>query len=41
VLHTLRTDSPAGMTPGGTWVVREKLVDYALPAPLKKLIVES
>jgi A/G-specific adenine glycosylase len=41
VLHTLRVDSPEGMTPGGTWVAREKLGDYALPAPLKKLIEES
>jgi len=41
VLHTLRAESPEGMTPGGTWVAREKLADYALPAPLKKLIEES
>ncbi|WP_235531865.1 A/G-specific adenine glycosylase [Pelomonas sp. Root1237] len=38
VLHTLRAEAVEGMTPGGTWVAREKLVDYALPAPLKKLI---
>lgn len=42
VLHTARAEVAAGsMTPGGTWVAREKLVDYALPAPLKKLIEES
>jgi A/G-specific adenine glycosylase len=40
VLHTLRAGAVEGMTPGGTWVAREKLVDYALPAPLKKLIEE-
>lgn len=40
VLHTLhaRHEGPA---PGGTWVAREKLASYALPAPLKKLIQES
>ncbi|MDR7333668.1 A/G-specific adenine glycosylase [Roseateles asaccharophilus] len=41
VLHTLRGDGSEGLTPGGTWVAREKLADYALPAPLKKLIEES
>jgi A/G-specific adenine glycosylase len=41
VLHTLRGDVTEGMPPGGTWVAREKLADYALPAPLKKLIEES
>jgi A/G-specific adenine glycosylase len=42
VLHTARAEVAAGsMTPGGTWVAREKLVNYALPAPLKKLIQES
>ncbi|MBI3347070.1 MAG: A/G-specific adenine glycosylase [Burkholderiales bacterium] len=41
VLHTMRAVAPGGETPGGTWVAREKLADYALPAPLKKLIEES
>jgi len=44
VLHTMRADAideAEGMTPGGTWVAREKLSLYALPAPLKKLIEES
>lgn len=41
VLHTLRAEPAEGMTPGGTWVAREKLGSYALPAPLKKLIEES
>ncbi|CAM3803905.1 A/G-specific adenine glycosylase [Roseateles saccharophilus] len=41
VLHTLRARAPEGMTHGGTWVAREKLASYALPAPLKKLIDES
>jgi len=41
VLHTLRAEAPEGMVPGGTWVAREKLASYALPAPLKKLIEES
>jgi A/G-specific adenine glycosylase len=41
VLHTLRAQVHEGMTDGGTWVAREKLRDYALPAPLKKLIEES
>jgi A/G-specific adenine glycosylase len=41
VLHTLRAEAPQGVTPGGTWVAREKLASYALPAPLKKLIEES
>ncbi|MCE4537887.1 A/G-specific adenine glycosylase [Pelomonas sp. P7] len=42
VLHTVRADvAGAGMTPGGTWVARENLADYALPAPLKKLFEES
>jgi len=41
VLHTLRTEAPEGNLPGGTWVAREKLGVYALPAPLKKLIGES
>ena len=40
VLHTLRAEAPGSQTPGGTWVAREKLADYALPAPLKKLIEE-
>ncbi|RZJ07820.1 MAG: A/G-specific adenine glycosylase [Rubrivivax sp.] len=41
VLHTLRAEVPEGMTHGGTWVAREKLARYALPAPLKKLIEET
>jgi A/G-specific adenine glycosylase len=41
VLHTLRAAEMPGTSPGGTWVAREKLADYALPAPLKKLIEES
>jgi A/G-specific adenine glycosylase len=41
VLHTMRVQEAEGMTPGGTWVAREKLAGYALPAPLKKLIEES
>ncbi|HEY1132850.1 MAG TPA: A/G-specific adenine glycosylase [Roseateles sp.] len=41
VLHTMRVEAPEGNLPGGTWVAREKLADYALPAPLKKLIDES
>lgn len=41
VLHTLRAEAPEGPTPGGTWVARERIADYALPAPLKKLIEES
>jgi A/G-specific adenine glycosylase len=41
VLHTLRADAAAATAPAGTWVAREKLAHYALPAPLKKLIEES
>ena len=41
VLHTMRAQAPEGRMPGGTWVAREKLADYALPAPLKKMIEES
>ena len=42
VLHTVRAEvDAASMTPGGTWVARETLANYALPAPLKKLIEES
>jgi A/G-specific adenine glycosylase len=41
VLHTMRADAPGTDAPGGTWVAREKLAAYALPAPLKKLIDES
>ncbi|MBW8846190.1 MAG: A/G-specific adenine glycosylase [Burkholderiales bacterium] len=41
VLHTMRAEAADTMTPGGTWVARETLVNYALPAPLKKLIEES
>ena len=41
VLHTRRAELlaalPAG-TPDGQWVARERLAEYALPAPLKKLI---
>jgi A/G-specific adenine glycosylase len=41
VLHTLRAEAPDGLTTGGTWVARDRIADYALPAPLKKLIEES
>ena len=41
VLHTMRAEPGDTMTPGGTWVARETLANYALPAPLKKLIEES
>ena len=41
VLHTMRAEAADTMTPGGTWVARETLANYALPAPLKKLIEES
>lgn len=41
VLHTLRAEAPGGSLPGTTWVARETLARYALPAPLKKLIEES
>ncbi|MBL8277541.1 MAG: A/G-specific adenine glycosylase [Pelomonas sp.] len=41
VLHTLRAEVDGGNTPDGTWVARETLPAYALPAPLKKLIEES
>jgi len=41
VLHTLRADAATATAPTGTWVAREKLAQYALPAPLKKLIEES
>ncbi len=39
VLHTRRAVTVAtGEPPGGEWVARERLAEYALPAPLKKLI---
>lgn len=38
VLHTLRAEGPAQNLPGGTWVARQDLAQYALPAPLKRLI---
>jgi A/G-specific adenine glycosylase len=41
VLHTLRTEAPEGNLPGATWVARENLANYALPAPLKKLIEDT
>lgn len=41
VLHTLRAEVPAGHAAEGTWVARERLAAYALPAPLKKLIEEG
>jgi A/G-specific adenine glycosylase len=41
VLHTMRAECGAGPEGGGTWVARERLAEYALPAPLKKLIEES
>jgi A/G-specific adenine glycosylase len=42
-LHTARARLPAGHTalPEGTWVAREDLARYALPAPLKKLLAED
>lgn len=42
ILHTRRADlvgDAAGLHLGGVWVARESLADYALPAPLKKMIV--
>jgi A/G-specific adenine glycosylase len=42
ILHTRRADVLASADeagPGGVWVARERLADYALPAPLKKMIV--
>ncbi|MCV2354639.1 A/G-specific adenine glycosylase [Paucibacter sp. B2R-40] len=41
ILHTRRADvlTEAGEAgPGGVWVARERLAEYALPAPLKKMI---
>jgi A/G-specific adenine glycosylase len=38
VLHTLRVQEPAQLLSEGTWVARERLGDYALPAPLKRLM---
>ena len=41
ILHPRRaevTSSASGPGPSGVWVARERLADYALPAPLKKLI---
>jgi A/G-specific adenine glycosylase len=38
VLHTLRAQEPARLLSEGTWVARERLGDYALPAPLKRLM---
>ncbi|PTT75955.1 A/G-specific adenine glycosylase, partial [Pelomonas sp. HMWF004] len=43
LLHTLRAEAPgpiAGLAAPGTWVAREGLAAYALPAPLKKLMEE-
>ncbi len=40
VLHTLRVQEPAQLMSEGTWVARERLGDYALPAPLKRLMDE-
>jgi len=41
VLHTHRAELALAppLLPGGEWVARERLADYALPAPLKKMIV--
>lgn len=42
ILHTRRADLAAENAepgPGGVWVARERLAEYALPAPLKKMIV--
>ncbi len=41
VLHTLRAEAPEGLSTAGTWVARDRIAEYALPAPLKKLIEES
>jgi len=41
VLHTLRAEVDGSTAPEGTWVARESLSHYALPAPLKKLIDAS
>lgn len=41
VLHTLRAEVDGSTAPEGTWVARENLSHYALPAPLKKLIDAS
>ena len=40
VLHTRRAEVsyPLDEPGNGTWVARERLVDYAIPAPLKKLL---
>ncbi|MDN3922381.1 A/G-specific adenine glycosylase [Roseateles violae] len=40
VLHTRRAEIEAApaLPAGGEWVARERLADYALPAPLKKMI---
>jgi A/G-specific adenine glycosylase len=40
LLHTRRAEIPGRLEePGkGEWVARERLSDYALPAPLKKLL---
>ncbi|MCV2359619.1 A/G-specific adenine glycosylase [Paucibacter sp. TC2R-5] len=41
ILHTRRGDVLSKMNdaePGGVWVARERLAEYALPAPLKKMI---
>jgi len=41
-LHTQRAElkqRPADTQFGGEWVARERLAEYALPAPLKKMIV--
>lgn len=40
VLHTLRAERVGPACPEGTWVAREGLASYALPAPLKKLMDE-
>lgn len=41
VLHTLRAEVPRHHPADGTWVAREQLAAYALPAPLKKLFDEG
>ncbi|MDC8771706.1 A/G-specific adenine glycosylase [Roseateles albus] len=41
ILHTRRGDvltTANDAEPGGVWVARERLAEYALPAPLKKMI---
>ena len=41
VLHTSRAELHRPSVLPGTWVARDNLVAYALPAPLKKLLLEN